>query len=227
MAILVNPDIDEPGVYRDLRAAAESGWDFSSRWLQAEGDSTYSLHSIQTTSIIPVDLNCLLYSIENTLAGVYQLTGDLEQYKSYETKAEKRKTAILKYFWNTEEGFFMDYHYPDEQHTQVLSLAGVYPLYFKVANQEQAIQVATGLKELFLKDGGLLSTLNYTGQQWDAPNGWAPLQYLAIIGLRNYGVDELANEIKTRWLKLNERVYYEDYKLLEKYNVVHTEIESF
>jgi hypothetical protein len=40
-------------VYRDLRAAAESGWDFSSRWLANPGN----LGSIRTTRIAPVDLS--------------------------------------------------------------------------------------------------------------------------------------------------------------------------
>jgi neutral trehalase len=34
-----------------------SGWDFSSRWF-ADG---HLLGTIQTTNLIPVDLNCLLY----------------------------------------------------------------------------------------------------------------------------------------------------------------------
>ena len=40
-------------IYRDIRAAAESGWDFSSRWFA----DARTLASIDTTEIIPVDLN--------------------------------------------------------------------------------------------------------------------------------------------------------------------------
>ena len=73
--------------------------------------------------------------------------------------------------------------------------------------------------EKFLKDGGLVTTLEHSGQQWDAPNGWAPLQWIAVKGLLNYGYKEEAKEIMTRWLALNERVYKNTGKMMEKYNV--------
>jgi len=95
----------------------------------------------------------------------------------------------------------------------------VYPLFFELANQEQATQVAKKLETTFLKPGGLPTTLNYSGQQWDAPNGWAPLQWLAIKGLRNYGFDDLAEKIKNNWVNLNTNIYKQTSKLVEKYNV--------
>ena len=71
----------------------------------------------------------------------------------------------------------------------------------------------------FLKDGGLVTTLENSGQQWDAPNGWAPLQYMAVEGLLNYGYVDEAKTIMQRWLALNERVYKDTGKMMEKYNV--------
>ena len=71
----------------------------------------------------------------------------------------------------------------------------------------------------FLKAGGVTTTTNHTGQQWDAPNGWAPLQWLTIKGLRNYGFNELADKIKNRWLTLNQKVFERTGKMFEKYNV--------
>ena len=62
--------------------------------------------------------------------------------------------------------------------------------------------------------------MNKTKQQWDFPNGWAPLQWMAIKGLRNYDKNELAREVKERWMRVNETVYQDTFKLLEKYNVV-------
>jgi len=59
-----------------------------------------------------------------------------------------------------------------------------------------------------------------SGQQWDAPNGWAPLHYITIIGLRKYGYNELADKIKNRWLQTNLEVCNAEHKLVEKYNVV-------
>ncbi len=104
----------------------------------------------------------------------------------------------------------------------MLSRAGVLPLYAGVATNEQAALVAEKIEHDFLKNGGVVTTLSTTDQQWDAPNGWAPLQWITIEGLRKYGYTDLANTIRERWLKLNEHVYKTHHKLIEKYNVVDT-----
>ena len=94
------------------------------------------------------------------------------------------------------------------------------PLYVGIATDEQAAAVAQRLEKDFLQPGGLLSTLITNGQQWDAPNGWAPLQWFAIVGLRNYGYDTLAATIRDRWLATNEAVFANKRKMVEKYDVV-------
>ncbi|TXK28602.1 trehalase, partial [Pontibacter qinzhouensis] len=69
------------------------------------------------------------------------------------------------------------------------------------------------------KPGGLVTTLNHSEEQWDAPNGWAPLQWVGIQGLRAYGHKDLANTIATNWISTNRRVFKQTGKLMEKYNV--------
>jgi alpha,alpha-trehalase len=66
----------------------------------------------------------------------------------------------------------------------------------------------------------LRTTLVDTGQQWDDPNGWAPLQWIAIAGLERYGETALARRIAAHWLASVTREYDASGKLLEKYNVV-------
>ena len=154
------------------------------------------------------------------------MQADSVNYHHYKKKANLRKQAILKYCWDEEAGFYTDYNYLDQETTGVLSLAGVYPLYFGIADDEKASLVVKKLKSKFLKDGGLVTTPHDTGQQWDAPNGWAPLQWMSITGLRNYGHAALADTVKSRWLALNRKVYNETFKLTEKYNVVDLTLES-
>ncbi|MEY4902411.1 MAG: hypothetical protein RLZZ292_226 [Bacteroidota bacterium] len=204
------------GIYRHIRAAAESGWDFSSRWFAAATD----LSTIETTDILPVDLNCLLLNLEETLLNIYKKTDNTEKITLFEEKITLRKKGIQTYFWNEEKGFYFDFHIIQAKHTSTYSLAAVYPLFFNVATEVQAQRVASCLENDFLKAGGLISTLNTTTQQWDAPNGWAPLQWMAYKGLKNYQHDTLANEIAQRWLALNEKTYLETGKMMEKYNVV-------
>ena len=224
MAVQSNPNLTKEEVYRNLRAGAESGWDFSSRWL--DENSNFDLSTIHTTQILPVDLNSLLYNLESTIAKASDLSNDTEAAKNFRSKAESRKKAILKYFWSSADQFFMDYNFQKNQVTNRLSLAAVYPLFFKIASDEQANLVAVTLKSQFLKPGGLITTPYNTGQQWDAPNGWAPLQYLAIKGLQNYSIAELSNEIRDRWVKLNSDVYSRTFKMTEKYNVEDLSKES-
>jgi alpha,alpha-trehalase len=211
-----------PVFYHNIRAAAASGWDFSSRWFA----DAATLGTIQTTDLVPVDLNCLMYNLELTIARSYQIKGNQTLYKLYQTKAEIRKQAILKYFWDEKTGWFGDYNWTTKQLSTIPTLAAVFPLEFKIATPAQANKIAEGLKANFLKPGGLVTTLNFSGQQWDAPNGWAPLQYMAIDGLENYGHSDLAKDIATRWLKLNIRVFKQTGKLLEKYNVVDTSLTA-
>ena len=207
-----NPEM----LFRNLRAACESGWDFSSRWFRDASD----FGSIRTTELLPLDLNCLLFQLENTLARAYQATGEQSGYEVLTAKALKRKQSINQYFWHEPSKTYQDYDFINAQTTDIQSLAMVYPLFFHVASQEQAAQIAEILERDFLKEGGLVTTLAESGQQWDSPNGWACLQWLAIAGLRNYGFADLAETIKNRWLKANEIVFKKTGKMLEKYNVV-------
>jgi alpha,alpha-trehalase len=203
-------------VYTDIRAACESGWDFSSRWSKNIDD----ISSIHTTDIIPIDLNCLLVHLEETIADCYSLLKQPLLAKRFKTRAEERQAAIQKYCWNPSSGFYFDYDFVTGKQTECYSLAALYPLYTNVATQEQAAAVYSVLSENFLRAGGLVTTLMTTGQQWDAPNGWAPLQWISIVGLRNYGYNDFAEEVKRRWIGSNLAIYSTQAKLVEKYNVL-------
>lgn len=209
---------DPQRIYRDLRAGAESGWDFTSRWLEDYSN----LKSIQTTNILPADLNALLYGMEIKLSE--WLEG--EEAGRFREAAEERKKLYNELFWDDAEGYYFDYNYKKERQTDCWSLVGVYPLFLNLASGEQAAQVAETLEEKFLRDGGLVSSLHETGQQWDSPNGWAPLQWMGVIGLRNYGHDDLAEKIARRWIGLNRNVYDRTGKMMEKYNVCDLSLEG-
>jgi alpha,alpha-trehalase len=209
-------------LYRDIRSAAESGWDFSSRWLA----DAKQLNTMQTTQIIPVDLNCLLYKLEITLQKACVIQKNTTKAKLYGNLAAKRKKSILKYFWSASKSWFTDYQINRNSQSPALSLAGMYPLYFSIATSQQALQAKNILQQKFLMPGGLITTLQYSHQQWDAPNGWAPLQWISIVGLSNYGYDKLAANTAQRWVNLNKNVYRRTGKMMEKYNVVDINLEA-
>lgn len=202
-------------VFSNLRAGAESGWDFSSRWFSDNN----SIETIETTDIIPVDLNCLMYMLEKVLAKSAILSGHAQKASEYIELSAKRKNSILNYCWNNEEHYFCDYHFIKKVALNKKTAAGLFPLFVSIANHHQANAIANHVETNLLKPGGLVTTNINSGQQWDAPNGWAPLQWIAFAGLRKYGFIHLANEIALRWTKLNEKVFSETGKLMEKYNV--------
>jgi len=210
------------GFFRDIRSAAESGWDFSSRWL---GDGT-DLATIKTTEIVPVDLNCLLFHLESTLAKACALAGDPASAGIVRSAAERRKAALLRACWSQADGFFFDFDLASHRRSPAFTLAGVAPLFFRLATQAQADAVAETIRARFLRAGGVVTTLIATGQQWDAPNGWAPLQWMTIRGLANYGHGALAADIAGRWIKLNRDVYRRTGKMMEKYNVEDTSLPA-
>jgi len=198
-------------VFRHLRAGAASGWDFSSRWLADPQDFA----SIKTADIIPVDLNSLLWTLESTIAGMAQ--GETAEH--FRGLADGRAAAIHRYLWREDEGRFADYDHVEGRVTPVLSAATLYPLFLGLATPAQGRAVAKTTRDKLVARGGLRTTTIATGQQWDVPNGWAPLQWIAIAGLDAYGEGELARTIAGRWLETVETAYRETGKMLEKYDV--------
>jgi alpha,alpha-trehalase len=211
---------DPIDVYTDIRSAAESGWDFSTRWF-ADG-KTFA--TIQTTSLIPVDLNCLIYHLEVMISRGLALKGQGQEAEQMKVRANNRRKAVLTFCWSPEAGYFFDYNFKTGRVSDIKTLAGAYPLFFGIVQPEDAARVAEVLRADFLKPGGLVTTLTDSDQQWDAPNGWAPLQWMAYKGLLNYQHDALANDIRKRWIRQNERVFRSTGKMMEKYNVLDTTI---
>ncbi len=207
--------------YRNARATAESGWDFSSRWMRDPKD----LRTLETIDLIPVDLNSLLYNAERTIAA-FALAGtrrgDDSLLRRFTHRAEARRQAILA-MYDSGQGFFFDRRWrTGELVTDRPSLAAAAPLYFRIATGDQATRVIARLERDFLKPGGFVTTNFASGQQWDGPNGWPPLEWLTIEGVRRYGHEELADKAASRWLNLLGRTYRSTGRMMEKYDVVNT-----
>ncbi len=210
-------DRDAASLYRDIRSACESGWDFSSRWLKDE----HSLASIRASQVLPIDLNAILYKLEATLADALRIADNVRRAKWFEDRAKHRKQSIQSLFFDEEEGFFVDLLLPDLQPSGTLSLAAAFPLFFELATPEQAVRVVNRIQDEFLAPGGWLTTLRSSGQQWDRPNGWAPLQWIVFKGLKNYGFADEADLGAKRWVENNLNVYSQTGRLFEKYDVEH------
>ncbi|HUA78730.1 MAG TPA: alpha,alpha-trehalase TreF [Dyella sp.] len=202
-------------VYRDLRAGAASGWDFSSRWCD-----NGKLETIRTTAILPVDLNAFLYNLEQQIAELSQADGQRKQAQAFAERAQTRRKAIDRLLWDDTAGAYLDYDWQRHAPREALNAATSTPLYVGLASRTQARRVAEALRKRLLEEGGLGASEVETGEQWDRPNGWAPLQWLAIHGLREYGLHDLADDIASRWLHTVAGLYKRESKLVEKYALI-------
>ena len=206
-------------MYRHLRAAAESGIDFSSRWFA----DTMKLATIETTNFLPVDLNSLMYHLEATIAKAKLINKDDSASKMFYNKAKKRSENIDKYFWNKTINFYTDYNFRTHKQSNMVVPAGMYPFCFINEHPDYlsflGAKVAEVIKKKLLQPGGVTASAFAAGEQWDAPNGWAPLEWMTIWGLDRSGQKDLAADISKRWISLNIKVYKQTGKLMEKYNV--------
>ena len=208
----------QPDVFRDLRAGAASGWDFSSRWCDDGGD----LSTIRTTSFVPVDLNAFLYKLEDQIADLSGKSGDADTAARFRALAEARKQAMRRWSWDEGSGTFVDFDLKRGCRRTRPCAASATPLYVGMATPGEARRTAQALRSRLLQRGGLGTTCIESGEQWDQPNGWAPLQWLAIGGCRRYGLDDVADEIRRRWLATVGDLYQRESKLVEKYVVFDT-----
>ena len=207
-------------MYQHLRAGAESGIDFSSRWFT----DNKNIKTIVTTQCVAVDLNALLYQEERTIAKAMLINRNDQGSREFIEKAKQRGESINKYLWNKNMTFYTDYNFVTQTQNNNITPAGLYP--FCVINENRDYmsflcrQVGEVVKKKLLQPGGIASSEYAAGQQWDTPNGWAPLEWMTIWGLDRCGQKALAADIAQRWMKLNIKVFKQTGKLMEKYNVV-------
>jgi alpha,alpha-trehalase len=168
----------------------------------------------------PLDLNCYLYVYERNLASFHSLFNHADSTK-WLSLAHKRKKLINKYLFNPNDSLFYDYDYVNNRHSGIVSAAIFHVLWAKIADDDQALAVVQNLPKLEYKYG--ISTCapgerNYV-YQWDYPNGWPPLQQIAVEGLQNYGYNTEANRIALKYFRAMIETYNKTNNLWEKYNV--------
>ena len=197
-------------------AEAESGWDMTPRFNRRALD------------YLPVDLNALLYKYEKDFAKAAKIFGDKREAAAWDKAALARKKAMDSLMWDRLRGLYYDYNYVKEKRGNVSSLAAYFPMWAGMADGRQAAALVKGLKR-FENKGGLATTdALQLGQyvpgamptQWAYPNGWAPLQFIVIVGLERYGYHQDARRIAHNWLRTNLSWFSKHGIFLEKYNVV-------
>ena len=207
-----NQETDQltPLFYKGDRSVRESGFDPSHR---------FGPFSVEIIHYTPVCLNTLLYQMEVDTAEIKQILGSQEESQRWRELAQQRLELINRFLWDEEAGLYFDYNYQTGQRRSYEFATTFYPLWAGAASKDQAQQVVKNLSK-FEVAGGLLTSTVETGNQWDAPFGWAPLQLIAVQGLRRYGYNEDADRLAQKFISLVVKEFEENGTIVEKYDVV-------
>ena len=201
--------------YKGDRSMRESGFDPSNRF------GPFNLDIIHYD---PVCLNSLLYLMETQTAQILTELGRAPEAKPWLDRAEKRGAQINRLMWDEQDGLYYDYSFTQQHVRKYPFLTTFYPLWAGFATKAQAARVRANLTQ-FEREGGLQTSTTVTGNQWDSPFGWGPLEMIACQGLRRYGYNEDADRVSLKWLSLIQEQYNEHGIIVEKYDVVHSHNE--
>lgn len=217
-------------MYMELKSGAESGWDYSARWFFDRNEVNHvNLSNIDITRIIPVDLNAILCGAFQDMAKLYLELNDLEKASFWITKAAEWRKAIQFVLWNEEDGVWYDFDLKQAKARKHFYPSNVAPLWTKCFEPQEGPKLGKRVTK-YLESrgilnylGGIPSSLQQTGEQWDFPNAWPPLQDIVVDGLESSGspeAQEMARELATRWVRANLIGYSKTGDMFEKYDAV-------
>ena len=202
--------------YKGDRSMRESGFDISFR---------FSPFGAETQHFAAVCLNSLLYKSEKDLETMSRELGRNKEADDWKSKANARQKEIVAWLWDAQRGEFFDYKVSEKKRSVYEYASTFYPLWVGLATKEQAAAIAKNLDH-FERPGGLLTSPYETGAQWDAPYAWAPLELIAVEGLRRYGYADQANRLSYEFLSNVAENFRRDGTIREKYDAVHRSAET-
>ena len=195
--------------YKGDRSMRESGFDPSNR---------FGPFSVDIIHYNPVCLNSLLYLMESETAEILRLAGRAREATVWVRRAADRRRKINQLMWDEKDGLYYDYNFEQKKVRRYPFVTTFYPLWAGIADRRQAARVVANL-DRFERPGGLQTSSTTTGSQWDAPFGWAPMQMIAVQGLRRYGYRTEADRITVNFLSMILKEFIEHNTIVEKYDV--------
>jgi alpha,alpha-trehalase len=198
-----------PAFYKGDRSMRESGFDPSNR---------FGPFSADITSYNPVCLNSLLYVYERDAGRIMRELRRDAAARLWERRAAARRERVNRLMWDGRDGLYHDYNFERRELRRYPFATTFYPLWAGMATKEQAARVVSNLRA-FERAGGLRTSTNVSGSQWDAPYGWAPLQMIAVGGLRRYGYEAEAERVSVNFLSTVLKEFVGHNTIVEKYDV--------
>jgi len=196
--------------YKGDRSLRESGFDVTFR---------FGPFGAATHHFAPVCLNSLLYKTEKDMERMSILLGHPQDANNWRNRADERRKRMVQYFWDERQGLFFDYNFVSRKRSKYEYATTFYPLWAGLASKAEAQAVVHNLNS-FEQAGGLAMSRTESQAQWDLPYGWAPIQLMAVEGLRRYGYDRDADRISGKFLSMVLENFRRDHTIREKYNVV-------
>jgi alpha,alpha-trehalase len=196
--------------YKGDRSMRESGFDPSDR---------FGKFNVDIIHYNPVCLNSLLYLMETQTGEILRILDRPADATVWDQRAQERAGRINQLMWDEQAGLYFDYEFVHHHLRHYPFLTTFYPLWAGIATKDQAAAVVKNLA-MFERPGGLQTSINASGNQWDSPFGWAPIEMIAVEGLRRYGYNAEANRISREWLSLVLEQYQQSGIIVEKYDVV-------
>lgn len=226
-AAIFQREEDKQDYYCELKAAAESGMDFSSRWFIKDGTNAGNLTDLKCRSIVAVELNAILYWNALIIAEFYGYRNDIgsiAKKEEYLAKADELKKAINAVLWDEQEGAWFDYDLINKKLRKYFTPTNLSPLWVGCYDREdkelpKRILAYIDRLQLDRYPGGVPNTLQNTNEQWDFPNVWAPMQHMLVMGLDsldNAEAKELAFSWAQRWVRGNYLTYNKTHSMFEK-----------
>ncbi|HET6145952.1 MAG TPA: trehalase family glycosidase [Polyangia bacterium] len=198
-----------PRFFKGDRSMRESGFDPSDRFGRFGAD---------VIRYAPVCLNTLLFQLEQQMARIAATLGGDADAVPWRSRADARQAAIDRFLWDQPAGLYFDYDFEAGRRRVYPFATTFWPLAAGLASPSQALRVRDNLR-LFERPGGVLTSVNVSGSQWDAPFGWAPLQLFAVEGLRRYGFAADAARVTRAFLSMLVEDFERRGTLVEKYDV--------
>jgi alpha,alpha-trehalase len=195
--------------YQGDRSMRESGFDPTHR---------FGPFSVDIIHYAPVCLNVLLYQMERDIAEIQRLVGHQDAASYWDSQAQNRHRLLDQFLWDEEAGLYFDYNFRTAQRRPYEFATTFFPLWAGIASEAQAKRVVENLPK-FEAPGGLLTSTHVSGNQWDAPFGWAPLHLIAVQGLRRYGYCREAERLASKFIKMVVQEFCKSGTIVEKYDV--------
>ena len=189
---------------RNIVAEYESGWDFSPRF------------NAKCTEFNAVDLNCLLFADEMLLHEWARAQHREKEAAQYYDKAQNRKEKIKSLCLR--DKVYYDYNYAVKTPSFTVSAAAFFP-FFTGLDDDKAAFIRT-LEFLEREYGVVAAKSDFTNFQWAEPNGWAPLNYVAVKSAAILGLNDVAARLTEKYLSATDKLFKKTGRLWEKYNAI-------